>query len=175
MTFFIKKISLSKSGFSLMEMMVVIAIIGITAGFAIPNYIATRDDRKLKSVARELLGDMHKTRMGAIKDNQNWSISFFANGYQISDSVPTVRKTVTFTDRYNGIIYDQGDATASITGAFTADFISYTGNILTFNSSGTCSSGYVYLANTNGTVFGVGTLSSGIVIFKQWVTSGWSS
>ncbi len=196
MTFFIKKIRLSKSGFSFLELMVVIAIIGVLSVITIPSFIATKNDRMLKNAARNLLSDMHRTRMGAIKDNQQWSINFTFgsgipadpiniqfDGYNITDAVGAVRKTVTFFDKLSGVTYNNGLARVDIpqavfpTPPLNADVVTY-GATLTFNARGTCNAGYAYLTNTKGTTFGIGTLTSGIVIFKQWMgstaTGNWS-
>ena len=182
MRLFIKKSKIYKSGFTLLEMMVVISIIGILSGIALPNFIGSKNDSMLKNAARGLLGDIQKTRMGAIKDNENWEIIFQpGSGYQIrATSTGAVQKTVTFTDKKSGVVYGQGSATTSIpkpppAPVFPANFISYNFDTLTFNPRGTCNAGYVYLANGKGTVFGIGTLTSGVVIFKQWMGTGWSN
>ena len=182
MKIFIEKIKISKSGFSLLELMIVIAIIAILSGIALPNFIGSKNDSMLKSSARGLLGDIQKTRMKAIKDHQNWEIIFQpGSGYQIRiTSTGAVQKTVTFAGHKSGVVFGQGSATTSIpqpppTPVFPANFISYNFDTLTFNPRGTCNAGYVYLTNTKGNVYGIGTLSSGVVIFKQWMGTGWSN
>ncbi len=179
-TFRRKNTAESESGMTLLELMIGISIIAILSMVAIPNFIGMRDSRMLKNAARGLIGDMQKARMGAIKDNQNWSIVFQpGTGYQIFDNGgASLYKTVNFTGKKTGVSYGKGDATSPIGATFNgvggSDYITYGGDILTFNPNGTCNAGYVYLANKKGDVFGVGTLSSGVVILKQWMGSGWS-
>ncbi len=65
-----------QSGFSLMELMVVIAIIGILSGIALPNFLSMRADSMLRGAVRELVGNIQKTRMNSIKNNETWAIQF---------------------------------------------------------------------------------------------------
>ena len=172
-----------------MELMIVIAIIGILSSIALPNFIGSRDDSMLKNAARGLLGDIQKTRMRAIKDNQNWEIIFQpGSGYQIRiTSTLAVQKTVTFAGKKSGVVYGNGNAINDIPDnpfVGVGDYITYTNDILVFQTDGTfragltgsnIGNGYVYLANGKGTVFGIGTLASGVVIFKQWMGANWSN
>ena len=175
-----KNIAGKKSGMTLIELMVVIAIIAIMSSIAIPNFFGMRDDRMLKNAARGLIGDMQKARMGAVKDHQNWSIVFQpGTGYQVFDNGgASLHKTVRFTDKKSGVSYGQGDAGSPLGATFNggggSNFITYGGDMLTFNPNGTCNAGYVYLANNTGDVYGVGTLSSGVVILRHWLGGGWS-
>ena len=172
---YLKKIQRPESGFTLIEIMVVIAIIGTLSMIALPNFIGSRNNSMLKSAARDILGDINKIKMNAIKDNKAWSINFISDGYQIQGPVNVV-KTIKFNNNKSGVIYGKGSATIAIGANFgSPDFITYNGNTLTFNSRGTCNSGYIYLTNKQGTVFGIGTLASGITIFKQWMGSNWSN
>jgi hypothetical protein len=46
--------------------------------------------------------------------------------------------------------------------------------VAVFNSRGTGSAGYVYLANSDGTAYAAGTRSSGVVLLRKWNGSGWN-
>jgi len=57
-------------GFSLAEVMVVIAILGILSAIAIPNIIKYRENTQLRASATELLGTFRKAQIYAVKNNQ---------------------------------------------------------------------------------------------------------
>lgn len=66
----------NRSGFSLMELMVVIAIIGIMAGIALPNILAWQTNLRLKAAARDLYSNIQKAKVEAAKRNVCVSIAF---------------------------------------------------------------------------------------------------
>lgn len=71
------------SGFTLVELLIVIAIIAITATFTAPSLMHWRDTAKLRGVVNTLVADLHKAKLAAIKDNARNAILFDSNGYQI--------------------------------------------------------------------------------------------
>jgi type IV fimbrial biogenesis protein FimT len=57
------------AGFSLTELMVIIGIIGIMAGVAMPNLIGWLPKYRMGSAAREILGTLEFARLTAVKRN----------------------------------------------------------------------------------------------------------
>lgn len=64
------------SGFTLMELMVTIAIIAIISTIAVPNFIAWVPKFKLGSASRDILSVVQKTRLQAVKDNTVYTVLF---------------------------------------------------------------------------------------------------
>jgi prepilin-type N-terminal cleavage/methylation domain-containing protein len=97
----------ARRGFTLIEMMIVISIVGIAAAFAWPKFIQTRQQMAVESAAQRLVQDLGLARTEAIKRNRPMSLRRIGmDSYQV-DSVP-VR---VFTD---GVRF-QGGAPAVVT------------------------------------------------------------
>ena len=63
-----------QKGFSLTEMVVVVAIILIITAIALPNIARTLDDAKLRASAQELAGIYQEARMRAARDNTYYEV-----------------------------------------------------------------------------------------------------
>jgi len=75
-----------QSGFTLIEMMIIIAIMGIFAGIAIPNYLSYMPKHRLNGAARQVMGDLMSARMQAVSQNNEFKVFFLNNHeYQILD------------------------------------------------------------------------------------------
>ncbi|EIM63102.1 GspH/FimT family pseudopilin [Desulfobacter postgatei] len=168
-------------GFTLIEMMIVIAIIGIAASIGVPNLMLWFDNLSVKSAARDLYSAMQEARMIAVRQNADTAIVFdTANSrYEIrSDwgSGNNLESRVLLSSYKNKVQFGNGNATETETGdAAFGDFITYASNVLVVNSRGIGTAGYVYLANpNNGTAYAVGTRSSGLVRLSKWYgTAKW--
>ena len=71
------------SGFSLIEILLVIAVMGIIASLAIPSFLKARTDAKLRGAASNLKGDLELAKMRAIRENAYVVIAFDESGYII--------------------------------------------------------------------------------------------
>lgn len=66
----------NNKGFSLIELMVVVAIVAIMGTFAVPPMISWLQNKGLQSAARDLYSNMRKAQSMAVKNNRNCAISF---------------------------------------------------------------------------------------------------
>jgi len=73
-----------KAGFTLIELMIVIAVMAILAAIAAPNFQTYMTQRRLNGAARQVMTDLMAARMKAVSLNQRVKVSFGSNHtYQI--------------------------------------------------------------------------------------------
>lgn len=75
-----------QSGLTLIEIMIVIGIIAIFAGIAIPNFLSYMPKYRLNGAARQVMGDLMAARMKAVSLNHMVKVFFYSNyQYKICD------------------------------------------------------------------------------------------
>jgi prepilin-type N-terminal cleavage/methylation domain-containing protein len=65
-----------RTGYSLVELLVVVSIIGLVSLVAVPNFISMRRANSLRSSLRNFATDMRGTRGRAVTTYSQWKISF---------------------------------------------------------------------------------------------------
>jgi type IV fimbrial biogenesis protein FimT len=181
----------NKEGFTLLEMMVVVAIVGIIVVISISNIISLLPGYRLKSAARDIYSNFQLANLGAVRENKNWAVVFDVtanpgryfvcsdnngdgwNGPPVMGGNDNLEKTVNLSDYKSGVDYGHGNATNAVGGTF-GDEITFKNNVVVFNPRGLSNAGYIYLENKNknGTC-AVGCLSSGVIILKKWNGVSW--
>lgn len=71
------------SGFTLIELVVVIFMIAFVSAFAVPNILNWRSAAKLRGAAENLKGDLELAKIKAIQENGSVSIEFYGDRYEI--------------------------------------------------------------------------------------------
>jgi len=69
-----------QSGFTIVEMIIVIALLSIIAAVGIPNYLNWLPDIRLKAAARNVKSDMMLAQQRAIRENASVAIVFSPGG-----------------------------------------------------------------------------------------------
>src|SRR5574337_581801 len=73
----------NQRGFSLIEMIVAVAIIAISAGIVIPVYFNMKPSIRLSGATRQIMGDLMWARMQAISQNNQFKV-IYDNNHQYS-------------------------------------------------------------------------------------------
>jgi prepilin-type N-terminal cleavage/methylation domain-containing protein len=118
-----------ESGFTLAEVMVVIAIIAALAALAVPNFVGWLPGYKLKSAVMELENNLQLARLRAIKTNGNCSLGIDTGND--SYTIDCTNRTVDLGN-YGEVRFGAAD-----------------GDTLTFTSRGLTDSGLFTLNVTN--------------------------
>lgn len=91
------------SGFSLTELLTIIAIVGILAAIAIPNFINWRSNSQLGRAARDLYSQFQKAKIEAVRRNTFCTITF---NQQVGG---TTFDYVVYADADQDMEYDGGE------------------------------------------------------------------
>lgn len=155
-----------KSGFTIIEVLVAMIIIGIMASIAIPGFSRWLPNQRLKVAARDLFSNMQLAKMEAIKTNTNCSISL-STGPPDQYTVSCLNKTIVLTGYGSGIQFQgpppSGQTFSSPTITFTSRGI--TTSTTTFN---------IYLSNaTNSAYYKVVTSPYGGLKIQKWNGATW--
>jgi type IV fimbrial biogenesis protein FimT len=95
----------NQKGFSLLELIVVVAIIAVATGILLPVYFSMKPTIRVNGAARQIQGDFMWAKMRAVSENNNYVIAFGSAGPDLSN------------DTY--YIYDDDDGNFDTDGTLT--------------------------------------------------------
>jgi len=96
----VRSIKNDRSGFTLIEMIITITIMGIVMGIAALNFNTWQTKNKIESQVREIFVDLNEARTNAFTQKKYYSIMFQPNSYVMksySTSQPTIYNIGTTT------------------------------------------------------------------------------
>jgi prepilin-type N-terminal cleavage/methylation domain-containing protein len=148
-------------GFTLVELMVVVAIMGILAGIGSLAIVNTLPSYNLTRAARDMVSSLRKARSMAIKYNRDVLIEFNVDKDSYTIDRLGINKHVSIPETYSGIKLGFPGRSKKV---------SFTDNKLTFNTTGLTGGarGYAYLQNRKGSGYRIGitSLAANIVLEK---------
>lgn len=114
----------SAAGFSLVELLITLVLLGIVLAIAVPSYRGWVDNSNLKGAGRMISSDFYDTRARAMAENRAYTITYSpdpANTYRIqaaaANNLAAVDETKTFgeygTVRMTGV--NGGSAAVTVT------------------------------------------------------------
>jgi len=144
----------SEQGFTLIEMIVTMAIMGIVAAMAIPNFSKWKEKHEINGEAQKVYFDMMLARTTAIKSNNNVRVTFdlVANTYQIhedtnDDTVVDAGENLKNATLVNNVQFAYNAGLTDTDGNNVTSAVSFGGGpLVVFDSRGQASSsGSVFL------------------------------
>ena len=130
-------------GFSIFELLIVIAVVAVVSAIVTPNIISWQNNARLRGAAGNLKSDMEMAKVQAIKVNNKVAIKFTDNRYEV------------FVDNSDDGIRDAGEPllktrTLPAGVAFDLNQTTFSSDVATFNGRGTAEKGTAILTNTKG-------------------------
>jgi prepilin-type N-terminal cleavage/methylation domain-containing protein len=125
-------------GFSLIELLIALALVAIVATIAVPQFQRYSDNVNLKNAAREMSGDFSTAKQMAIENNRDYRIAI-----DVAGNSYTLTRTDTAAVEWTKSLASFGGG-ARITGT------TFSGAAITFQKRGTASNGRVVLQNVRG-------------------------
>jgi type IV fimbrial biogenesis protein FimT len=132
-----------QTGFSITELMVVLAIVAILLGIGVPSYRYITNSYRMSAEVNGLLGDLQYARSEAIKEGQTVTTCVSTNGATCAGgaNVNWANGWIVFADPNANVTVDGGETVLRVQGGFAGtvpDTFNATNNVtaITYNREG---------------------------------------
>jgi len=126
-----------QSGFTLIELIVIIAIVAIFAAIAVPNFLSYMPKHRLNGAARQVMGDLMAARMKAVKENLTVTVTY-VNDHKYKISTASEDKTINIQSNYRDVTIGSVSSDSFSSNSFSS---------ISFLSRGTSNTGSIGLTN----------------------------
>lgn len=160
----------NQNGFTMIELVVTLAIFGIMLAIALPSFLSYLPTMRLKGAARDISSTLQSARMEAVSRNANCNVSFNINNKSYTVSCINITTTLP-TD----ISFGWGtDVNKDIGGdSLPSDGVALNNDTCYFTSRGTVNSGSIYIRNTKNQSYAIVISSGGRVDIRRWDGTTW--
>ena len=80
----------NQKGVSIIEILVVVAIIAIVVGMILPSYFRLKPTIRINGAARQIMGDLMWAKMKAVSENNNYVVVFGEAGPDLTNNTYTI-------------------------------------------------------------------------------------
>jgi type IV fimbrial biogenesis protein FimT len=122
----------SRSGFTLVELLVAMVVFSFLAMIAVPQFIAFRPQSRLNGAARQIYSELMWARSKAVNDNTDYVVTFPTN--QTMQIAGSTTKVINIQTEYSDVTLTSSASTVTFSARGTANA---TPTITLTNSGGT--------------------------------------
>ncbi len=158
-------------GLTIIELMVVIGILAILAGFVVPNFINWRSGAALRGAVNNLKGDLELAKARAIRENNYVAVHFYSpDRYKVfldNGAGPGGVSDNWIRDGDEPLLRDR-EMPAGVSIDLGPTSFGTLGDKTRFNGRGHCTAGSAYLVNSKGVTMRVKVTRLGLItIIRQ--------
>lgn len=106
-----KQMKRANAGFTLIEIMIVIAVIGILAAVTVPRYQSVMDHYRLETASNHVLVRLRQAKQMAMDERKNIGVAFTPNQVQLVSVEPDSNQLTSLEEPYtfdSKLVFDSG-------------------------------------------------------------------
>src|SRR3989304_7528689 len=159
------------NGYTFLEVIVVLAIIGILSALAVPGLSAFTDRLRIETTARTISTDLREVKMKSVLDRSDYTVLFDPGNslYELPERQSNLPHGVRFGFG-EGVLGPPGNPTSSP----DEDGVTFTSNKAAFYSRGSNSMGTIYITDNYNVTMAISVNVTGRIKIWKWNGVKWS-